>query len=71
MKALTWHGKGDVRCEHVPDPIIQDHHDAIIKVTACVICESDVHLYDSVIPSLKSGDVLDHETMGEVDGSAT
>jgi threonine dehydrogenase-like Zn-dependent dehydrogenase len=73
MKALTWHGKGDIRCESVPDPTIVDATDAIIKVTACAICGSDLHLYDGVIPSMKSGDVLGHETMGEVVevGSAT
>ncbi|MBV9736204.1 MAG: glutathione-dependent formaldehyde dehydrogenase [Acidisphaera sp.] len=66
MKALTWHGKGDIRCENVPDPKIEHPRDAIIKVTACAICGSDLHLYDGVIPSMKSGDVLGHETMGEV-----
>ena len=66
MKALTWHGKQDMRCETVPDPVIQDGRDAIIKVTACAICGSDLHIYDGVIPSMKSGDVIGHETMGEV-----
>ena len=66
MKALTWHGKGDIRCESVPDPTIIDGRDAIIKVTSCAICGSDLHLYDGVIPSMKHGDVLGHETMGEV-----
>lgn len=66
MKALTWHGKGDVRCEHVPDPGIQQHGDVIIKVTACAICGSDLHLYGGIIPEMESGDVLGHETMGEV-----
>jgi threonine dehydrogenase-like Zn-dependent dehydrogenase len=66
MKALTWHGKGDIRCDSVADPQIQDGRDAIIKVTSCAICGSDLHLFDGVIPSMKSGDVLGHETMGEV-----
>ncbi|GLK80046.1 zinc-dependent alcohol dehydrogenase [Methylopila turkensis] len=66
MKALTWHGKGDVRCDSVPDPTIVDGRDAIIKVTSCAICGSDLHLYDGVMPSMKHGDVLGHETMGEV-----
>jgi threonine dehydrogenase-like Zn-dependent dehydrogenase len=66
MKALTWHGKHDIRCETVPDPKIQDNRDAIIKVTACAICGSDLHIYDGMIPQMKSGDVLGHETMGEV-----
>ena len=66
MKALTWHGKSDMRCESVPDPKIQDPRDAIIKVTACAICGSDLHIFDGVIPRMKSGDVIGHETMGEV-----
>ncbi len=66
MKALCWHGKGDVRCETVPDPKIEDERDAIIKVTACAICGSDLHLYDGYMPTMESGDVLGHETMGEV-----
>jgi threonine dehydrogenase-like Zn-dependent dehydrogenase len=66
MKALTWHGKSDVRCESVPDPKIQDGRDAIIKVTACAICGSDLHLFDNIMPTMERGDVLGHETMGEV-----
>ncbi|MDB5091863.1 MAG: Alcohol dehydrogenase GroES domain protein, partial [Mucilaginibacter sp.] len=66
MKALTWHGKNDIRCDTVPDPKIQDGPDAIIKVTACAICGSDLHLFDGVMPSMEKGDVLGHETMGEV-----
>jgi threonine dehydrogenase-like Zn-dependent dehydrogenase len=66
MKALTWHGKHDIRCESVPDPRIEHARDAIIKVTACAICGSDLHLYDGVIPTMKSGDIVGHETMGEV-----
>ena len=57
MKALTWHGKGDMRCESVPDPTIQDSRDAIIRVTGCAICGSDLHIYDGVIPSMERGDV--------------
>jgi threonine dehydrogenase-like Zn-dependent dehydrogenase len=66
MKALTWHGKGDMRCEVVADPTIEDGRDAIIKVTACAICGSDLHIYDGVIPSMEHGDIVGHETMGEV-----
>lgn len=66
MKALTWHGKSDIRCESVPDPKIEDGRDAIVKVTACAICGSDLHIYDGVIPSMQSGDIVGHETMGEV-----
>src|SRR3569833_70504 len=66
MRALPWHGKNDIRCETVPDPKIEDGRDAIIKVTACAICGSDLHIFDGVIPGMESGDVLGHETMGEV-----
>jgi threonine dehydrogenase-like Zn-dependent dehydrogenase len=66
MKALAWHGKGKMRCDTVPDPKIEHPRDAIIKVTSCAICGSDLHIYDGVIPSMQHGDVLGHETMGEV-----
>lgn len=66
MKALVWHSPKDVRCDQVPDPKIEDARDAIIKVTSCAICGSDLHLYDGYIPGMMNGDVLGHETMGEV-----
>ena len=66
MRALTWHGKHDVRMETVPDPKIVNSRDAIIKITSTAICGSDLHLYDSIIPTLMPGDILGHEFMGEV-----
>jgi len=66
MKALTWHGKHDIRCDSVPDPKIEHPRDCIIKVTACAICGSDLHIYNGLIPRMESGDVVGHETMGEV-----
>ncbi|KQT76605.1 alcohol dehydrogenase [Methylobacterium sp. Leaf465] len=66
MKALVWHGAQDIRCDSVPDPRIEDDRDAIIKVTACAICGSDLHLYDHVMPGMEKGDVMGHEFMGEV-----
>jgi threonine dehydrogenase-like Zn-dependent dehydrogenase len=66
MRALTWHGKHDVRVDTVPDPKIVNPRDAIIKVTSTAICGSDLHLYDHTIPTMKAGDVLGHEFMGEV-----
>jgi threonine dehydrogenase-like Zn-dependent dehydrogenase len=66
MKALVYHGRGDIRCDEVPDPKIEDGRDAIIKVTACAICGSDLHLMGGFVPEMKSGDVLGHECMGEV-----
>jgi threonine dehydrogenase-like Zn-dependent dehydrogenase len=66
MRALTFHGKHDVRVETTPDPAIVNPRDAIIRVTSTAICGSDLHLYDGYIPSLKKGDILGHEFMGEV-----
>ena len=66
MKALCWHGAKDVRCDEVPDPKIEQPRDAIVKVTSCAICGSDLHLYDGYMPGMESGDILGHEFMGEV-----
>jgi len=66
MRALTFHGTRDVRVETVPDPEIVNPRDAIIRVTSTAICGSDLHLYDGVIPAVKTGDILGHEFMGEV-----
>ncbi|ACK69796.1 Alcohol dehydrogenase GroES domain protein [Gloeothece citriformis PCC 7424] len=66
MKALCWHGAGDVRVDTVNDPKILNPKDAIIKVTSTAICGSDLHIYDGYIPSMQSGDILGHEFMGEV-----
>lgn len=67
MKALRWHGKKDIRCDdHLPDPTIEHPRDAIIKVTSCAICGSDLHLYDGFMPGMKHGDIMGHEFMGEV-----
>jgi threonine dehydrogenase-like Zn-dependent dehydrogenase len=67
MKALRWHGKKDIRCDaDVPDPRIEDPLDAIVKVSSCAICGSDLHLYDGFMPGMKHGDIMGHEFMGEV-----
>src|SRR5690349_3840321 len=66
MRAVCWYGTRDVRVENVPDPKILNPGDAIIKITSTAICGSDLHLYDGVIPSMKEGDILGHEFMGEV-----
>ncbi len=72
MKAVTWHGKRDVRVETVPDPAIQAPTDAIIRVTSSGICGSDLHLYEVLGPFMGEGDILGHEPMGVVEevGSA-
>src|SRR5690242_2766297 len=66
MKALVWHGKEDIRCDAVTDPGIEEPRDAIIKVTSCAICGSDLHLFHNLIPAMLPGDVMGHESMGQV-----
>jgi len=66
MKALVWHGPQDIRCDTVPDPAIEDARDAIIRVTSCAICGSDLHLFHNYLPGMKPGDIIGHEMMGEV-----
>lgn len=66
MKALCWYGTHTVRVENVPDPMIINPRDAIVKVSTTAICGSDLHLYDGYIPSMEKGDILGHEFMGEI-----
>lgn len=66
MRALVWHGKEDIRCDTVSDPEIQEPRDAIIKVTSCAICGSDLHLFHNLVPAMLPGDIMGHEAMGEV-----
>jgi threonine dehydrogenase-like Zn-dependent dehydrogenase len=66
MRALVWHGKEDIRCDIVTDPEIEDARDAIVKVTSCAICGSDLHLFHNYIPAMLPGDIMGHEMMGEV-----
>jgi threonine dehydrogenase-like Zn-dependent dehydrogenase len=67
VKAVTWHGKRDVRVDTVPDPTIQDPTDAIVRVTSSGVCGSDLHLYEVLTAFLDEGDVLGHEPMGIVE----
>jgi threonine dehydrogenase-like Zn-dependent dehydrogenase len=67
MRALTWHGKRDVRIDTVPDPSIQEPTDAIVRITSTGICGSDLHLYEVLGPFLGEGDILGHEPMGVVE----
>jgi threonine dehydrogenase-like Zn-dependent dehydrogenase len=67
MKAVTWHGKRDVRVDNVPDPTIQDPTDIIVRITSSGICGSDLHLYEVLSPFLEKGDILGHEPMGIVE----
>jgi threonine dehydrogenase-like Zn-dependent dehydrogenase len=67
LKAVTWHGKRDVRVDTVPDPQIQQATDAIVKITSTNICGSDLHLYETLGPFMGEGDILGHEPMGIVE----
>jgi threonine dehydrogenase-like Zn-dependent dehydrogenase len=66
MRAVCWHGPRDVRVERVADPEILNPRDAIVRVTATAICGSDLHLWNGMIPTMRAGDILGHEFMGEV-----
>lgn len=66
MKATVWMGKRDIRVENVPDPVILDPRDVIVRITTTAICGSDLHLYNGFNPMMKKGDILGHEFMGEV-----
>src|SRR5215211_7722791 len=66
MKAVTWHGRRDVRVDEVPDPRLQAPKDIIVKVTSTGICGSDLHLYELLGPFMGEGDILGHEPMGVV-----
>lgn len=72
MRANVWHGKRDVRVEHVPDPRIEQDTDAVIRITSSGLCGSDLHLYEVLTPFMTPGDILGHEPMGIVEetGSA-
>jgi threonine dehydrogenase-like Zn-dependent dehydrogenase len=67
MKAVTWHGRRDVRVDDVPDPAIKEPTDAIIRVTSSGVCGSDLHLYEVMGPFMSEGDVLGHEPIGVVE----
>ena len=66
MRASCWMGKQKVRVEDVPEPVLLNKRDAIVKITSTAICGSDLHLYNGFVPSMQKGDILGHEFMGEV-----
>jgi threonine dehydrogenase-like Zn-dependent dehydrogenase len=67
VKAVVWHGKEDIRVDEVPDPVLREPTDAIVRVTATAICGSDLHLYSKLWPVLREGDILGHEPLGVVE----
>lgn len=66
MRAVCWHGRHDVRVDEVADPQILNKNDAIVKVALTCICGSDLHLYNGYVPTMKKGDILGHEFVGEI-----
>lgn len=69
MLTLIFHDSNDIRVDTVPDPVLQQSDDVILKNTAAAICDSDLHLYRCKIPVVKAGDILGHEFMGTVIGT--
>jgi threonine dehydrogenase-like Zn-dependent dehydrogenase len=66
MRANVWSGRNTVQVENVPDPKILNDRDVIVRISSTAICGSDLHLYDGYVPTMKHGDILGHEFMGEV-----
>ncbi|HEV2889842.1 MAG TPA: zinc-dependent alcohol dehydrogenase [Frankiaceae bacterium] len=66
MRAACWEGKSKIKVEKVPDPTILNDRDAIVRITSTAICGSDLHIYSGFIPTMRRGDILGHEFMGEV-----
>ncbi|SCK36968.1 zinc-dependent alcohol dehydrogenase [Streptomyces sp. WMMB 322] len=67
MKAVVWQGKRDVQVAEVPDPVVQEPTDAVIRITSTGLCGSDLHLYEVLTPLMTPGDILGHEPMGVVE----
>src|SRR5215207_6804461 len=66
MRALCWNGVNNLSVETVPDPVIVNPHDAILKVTLSTTCGSDLHFIDGYLPTMREGDIIGHEFMGEI-----
>ncbi|MGA1856397.1 zinc-dependent alcohol dehydrogenase [Azospirillum sp. 11R-A] len=66
MKALCWNGTNDLRVERVPDPVLVNPHDVIVKVALSSVCGSDLHLIDGYVPTMRPGDIIGHEFLGEI-----
>jgi threonine dehydrogenase-like Zn-dependent dehydrogenase len=66
MRAVVWHGIGDIRLDDVPEPKIQAPTDAIVKITTSAICGTDLHLVRGTMPGMKQGTIIGHEAVGEV-----
>src|SRR6195952_3876233 len=73
MKAVVWHGEGDIRLDDVPDKTIEQSTDAVIRITASAICGTDLHMVRGTMPGMKPGTIMGHEAVGVVEeiGAAT
>ena len=67
MRAVTWHGVGDIRVDTMPDPGIQDPRDAVVRITTSAICGTDLHFVRGTMPGMKPGTILGHEAVGIVE----
>ncbi len=70
MKAIVWHGVGDIRLDDVPDPQLQEPTDAILRLTASAICGTDLHFVRGTMSGMKAGTILGHEGVGSSRSSA-
>ncbi|MEO3750962.1 zinc-dependent alcohol dehydrogenase [Streptomyces sp. B6B3] len=71
MKAVVWHAVGDIRLDDVPEPKIQDTHDALVRITTSAICGTDLHFVRGTMPGMRTGRVLGHEAVGVVEEVGT
>lgn len=67
MKAVVWHGKGDIRLDDVEDPRVREPADAVIRITRSAICGTDLHMVRGTMPDMVEGTVLGHEAVGVVE----
>ncbi|NUQ89115.1 MAG: glutathione-dependent formaldehyde dehydrogenase [Glycomyces artemisiae] len=72
MKAVVWHGIGDIRLDEVPDPAVEEPTDAVVRITRSAICGTDLHMVRGTMPGMVPGTILGHEAVGVVEevGSA-
>ncbi|MGK5451167.1 alcohol dehydrogenase catalytic domain-containing protein, partial [Streptomyces radiopugnans] len=67
MKAVVWHGVGDIRVEDVPEPGIHEPYDAIVRITSSAVCGTDLHFVRGTMPGMREGRILGHEAVGIVE----
>ena len=67
MKAVVWHGVGDVRLDNVPEPHVQEPTDAVVRITTAAICGTDLHFIRGTVPGMRPGEIIGHESVGVVE----